>query len=79
MPEYYVKPQEMVSVFWVVRLDLSKPAEAEGEPRTFYDVSELLTDWLGGNLSIGVLRVLEKCISRTSKNDELDVWEYRDG
>jgi hypothetical protein len=38
-----------------------------------------LPDWLGGNLSVGVLRVLEKCISRVSKNEELDVWEYRAG
>jgi hypothetical protein len=76
VPESMVKPQEVTAIYWIVKLDLSKPGE-EGEPRSFYDVAELLPDWLGGNLTVGVLRVLAKCLSRQSGNDEIDVWDYR--
>ena len=77
VPEYLVRPQEVTAVYWVVRLDRSTPG-GEDEPRTFA-VDEIPADWYGGNLTVGVLRSLAKCILRVSKNDETDVWEYRDG
>ena len=36
-------------------------------------------DWFGGNIKLTALRVLARCIVRQSKNDELDVWEFKEG
>ncbi len=78
VPESMVRPSEVTAIYWVVKLDLSTPG-AEGEPRSFNDLSELLPDFLGGNITVGVLRVLAKCISRASRNNEIDVWDYHAG
>jgi hypothetical protein len=78
VPESMVRPQELTGVFWTVKLDRSTPPASEGEPRTF-SVDATPAEWFGGNITTGALRVLAKSISRVSKNDELDVWEYRDG
>jgi hypothetical protein len=75
--ESMVKPQEITAVFWLARLDRSIPG-AEGEARTF-DCGEPELTWFGGNITLSTLRVLSKCIDRASKNDELDVWEFKDG
>jgi DNA-binding transcriptional MerR regulator len=75
--ESMVKPQEITAVFWLARLDRSTPG-AEGEARTF-DCGEPEVAWFGGNITLSTLRVLSKCIDRASKNDELDVWEFKEG
>jgi hypothetical protein len=77
VPESMVKPQEIVALYWLARLDRSTTG-AEGEARTF-TVDETSADWFGGNITLSTLRVLAKCIDRASKNDELDVWEFKDG
>jgi hypothetical protein len=71
------KPAEIASYIWIAKLDLSTPG-GEGEPRSF-SAGEIPADWFGGNLKHTALRVLYRCIDRQSKNDELDVWEYKDG
>ena len=59
------------------------PSPAKRANWAFHNLSELLPDWLCGNLTVGVLHALEKCILGVSKNEELDVWEicagYEDG
>jgi hypothetical protein len=77
VPEYMIKPQELAQVYQVVRLDRSTPG-GDGEARSFA-TDAIPDDWFGGNITIGSIRALGKCVSRTSKNEELDVWEYRDG
>ena len=77
VPESMVKPQEIAALYWLVRLDRSTPG-AEGETRTFAAGEPDLT-WFGGNITLSTLRVLSKCIDRASKNDELDVWEFKEG
>ena len=64
-------------LFWLVHLDRSTPG-ADGEARTF-NTSEIPVDWFGGSITLGALRVLAKCISRVSKDNELDMWEYKVG
>jgi hypothetical protein len=77
VPESMVRPQEIASYLWIVKLDRSTPG-VEGEPRSF-SADETPADWFGGNIKLTALRVLARCIVRQSKNDELDVWEYKDG
>jgi hypothetical protein len=77
VPESMVKPQELTHLFWVVKLDRSTPG-AEGEARTFA-TDAIPEDWFGGNVTTGALRVLEKCVKRVSKNEEIDQWEYVPG
>jgi hypothetical protein len=82
VPESMIRPHEITAIFWTFKLDRSIPPASEGEARTFPSDplgQDAATDWFGGNITVGALRVLAKCISRASKNDELDVWEYRDG
>jgi hypothetical protein len=71
------KPQEIASYVWIAKLDRSTPG-ADGEPRSF-SAEEIPADWFGGNLKHTALRVLYRCIDRQSKNDEIDVWEFKDG
>jgi hypothetical protein len=75
--ESMVRPQEVAALLWVVKLDRSTPG-GEGEARTFA-ADDTPSDWFGGNLTLGVLRVLAKLTSRVSKDGELDLWEYKDG
>jgi hypothetical protein len=77
VPESMVKPQEITALYWLVQLDRSIPG-AEGEART-YPSDAPGADWFGGNIALSTLRVLAKCISRVSKDGELDVWEFREG
>jgi hypothetical protein len=77
VPESMVKPQEITALYWLVQLDRSTPG-AEGEART-YPSDAPGADWFGGNITLSTLRVLAKCISRVSKDGELDVWEFREG
>jgi hypothetical protein len=77
VPESMVKPQELTHLYWVVKLDRSTPG-AEGEARTFA-TDAIPEEWFGGNITTGALRVLEKCIKRVSKNEEIDQWEYVPG
>jgi hypothetical protein len=75
--ESMVRPNELIAVFWVVKLDRSV-ARGEGEARTF-PVDETPADWFGGNITMGAMRILAKCISNTGKRNELDVYEYKNG
>jgi hypothetical protein len=77
VPEYLVRPNEIVAVFWVSKLDRST-APAEGESRT-YPVDEAPAEWFGGNLTMTALRIIAKCISRASKADETDVYDFKEG
>ncbi len=77
VPESMVKPQEIIALYWLVQLDRSTPG-AEGEART-YPSDAPGADWFGGNITLSTLRVMAKCISRVSKDGELDVWEFREG
>ncbi len=77
VPESMVKPQEIIALYWLVQLDRSTPG-AEGEART-YPPDAPGAQWFGGNLTVSTLRVMAKCISRVSKDGELDVWEFREG
>jgi len=77
VPESMLRPQEIVSYLWVIKLDRSTPGQ-EGEPRTFA-TDETPSDWFAGNVKLTALRVLARCISRVSRNDELDVWEPKSG
>jgi hypothetical protein len=72
-----VKPQELVSIFWLVKLDRSTEVDENGVRSYAHDLPP--ADWFGGNLSVAVLRELDDCIAKTSKPDELDVWEYKPG
>jgi hypothetical protein len=75
--ESMVRPNELIAVFWIVKLDRSI-AGGEGEARTF-PVDETPADWFGGNITMGAMRILAKCISNTGKRNELDVYEYKNG
>jgi hypothetical protein len=72
-----IKPQEVVQVYWVVKLDRSTPG-AEGERRSL-PADETPDEWFGGNIKVAVLRSLAKCVYRASKDNELDVWDVREG
>jgi hypothetical protein len=76
VPESMIRPQELTAIFWLMMLDCSTASSEASEPRTFkHDIN--VSEWIGGNLTMGSLRVLAKCISRPSKANELDTWEYR--
>ncbi len=77
VPESFCKPQEILAIFWVVRLDQSITPQNEGETRTF--MGDISADWFGGNISTKALRSLARLISRASKKDETDVWEFVPG
>jgi len=77
VPESFCKPQEILAIYWVVRLDQSITPENEGEVRSFR--GEISADWFGGNISTKAIRSLARLISRASKKDEIDVWEYVPG
>ena len=78
VPESMVKPQELTAIYWFVLLDRSIPSADPSESRSFnHDIT--ISEWVGGNITMGSLRVLTKVISRASKNDELDLWDYREG
>ena len=77
VPESFCKPQEILAIFHVVRLDQSITPQNEGETRTF--MGDITADWFGGNISTKALRSLARLISRASKKDEIDVWEYVPG
>jgi hypothetical protein len=76
-----MRPNELLKMYWVVRLDRSTPGDW-GEPRSFAS-DEAPADWFGGNISVGVLRTLATCIDRANRrgerNRELDVFEYKNG
>jgi hypothetical protein len=68
-------PQEIMSVFWVYRLDRSIPGdESKGEPRSFKPGVE--STWFGGNISTTALRILDNVINKRSQKTEVDVWDY---
>ena len=77
VPESEARPHEIAMLFWLVHLDRSNPG-VDGEARTF-DSSEIPADWFGGSITLGALRVMAKCITRVSKDNELDMWEYKAG
>ena len=64
-------------MFRVAKLDRSDPGE-EGKTSSFNGDS-IPTDWFGGNISYGVLRVFPAYIKRVSKDGEMDVWKFVDG
>jgi hypothetical protein len=76
VPESMCRPNEILGIFWVARLDQSTP-NADGESRSY--PTELSEGWFGGNLSVAALRMLAKLINRASKKDEVDVYEYDHG
>ena len=77
VPESMIRPNELTAIFWLMMLDCSTASGEAGEPRTFkHDI--VVSEWIGGNLTMTSLRVLAKCISRASKANELDAWDYRD-
>ncbi len=75
--ESMVRPNELIAVFWIVKLDRST-AGAEGQARTF-SADETPADWFGGNVTIGAMRILAKTISNSSKKNEIDLYEYKEG
>ena len=75
--ESMVRPNELIAVFWIVKLDRST-AGAEGEARSFA-TDEVPPSWFSGNITIGAMRILAKCISNTSKKGEVDLYEYKEG
>jgi hypothetical protein len=77
VPESEARPHEIAMLFWLVHLDRSNPG-ADGEARTF-NTSEIPAQWFGGSVTLGALRVLAKCITRVSKDNEVDMWEYKSG
>ncbi len=72
-----LRVQELVQLYWLVRLDLSDPGK-EGEPRSF-KLDALPDNYFTGNYTVGAMRVLVKCVSKTSKANELDAWDFREG
>jgi hypothetical protein len=72
-----LKIQELVQLYWLVRLDLSEPGEP-GVPRSF-KIDALPDEYFAGNYTVGAMRILAKCISKTSKANELDAWDFREG
>jgi hypothetical protein len=79
VPESLVRPNELIAVYWLVKLDRSTTSEEEGKPRTFNSEDMAPDTWFGGNLSLAALRVLAKCVKKASKGNELDVFEFNDG
>jgi hypothetical protein len=78
VPESMARPQELTAVFALVMLDCSIPSTDPSEPRTFnHEIT--ISEWVRGNITMGSLRVLAKVISRASKANELDSWDYREG
>jgi hypothetical protein len=75
--ESMVRPNELIAVFWIVKLDRSS-AGAEGQARTFA-ADETPAEWFGGNITIGAMRLLAKSISNTSKKNEIDLYEFKEG
>ena len=75
--ESFNRPNEIIGIYFVARLDRSVPGE-EGKPRSFIG-EQIDAEWFGGNISREVLRVLVRCIERVSKKDENDVFEYKPG
>ena len=75
--ESFNRPNEIIGIYFVARLDRSVPGE-EGKPRSFIGES-VDAEWFGGNISREVLRVLVRCIDRVSKKNENDVFEYKPG
>jgi hypothetical protein len=75
--ESFNRPNEIIGIFFVARLDRSVPGE-EGKPRSFIG-EQIDAEWFGGNISREVLRVLVRCIDRVSKKDENDVFDYKPG
>src|SRR5262249_33993284 len=73
----YNDPNQTLRLYWVAKLDLSPPG-AEGEPRTMHH-GPIPADWFSGNITVDALEMLAGFISRVSPQDNLDVWEYRDG
>ena len=71
-----VRPNELIAVYWLMMLDQSTSTGEPGAARTF-NHEIVVSEWAVGNLTIGALRVLTKVISRASKADELDAWDYR--
>jgi hypothetical protein len=80
VPESMVRPNEWAGIFGLVMLDCSTPSADPSEPRSFNHSIDL-DEWVQGNLTMGVLRLLVKVIDRPSKSNpnELDTWEYKDG
>jgi hypothetical protein len=75
--ESMVRPNELIAVFWIVKLDRST-AGAEGGARSFA-TDEVPASWFSGNITIGAMRILAKCISNSSKKGEVDLYEYKPG
>ena len=67
----------IVGMYWVTMLDRSTPG-AEGEPRSF-NSDVVFHEWFGGNVTMTALRILAKCIYRASKDDELDIYDFKEG
>jgi hypothetical protein len=78
VPESLVRPNEILGAYWLTKLVRSTPG-GEGETRTFDAADMPPADWFGGNISFAVLRILAKCASNTSKKEELDIYEFKDG
>ena len=72
-----LKVQELVQLYWLVRLDRSNPGE-EGEPRTSRSTS-CLTITSPATTRSERMRILGRCISKASKPDELDAWDFKAG
>ncbi len=47
--------------------------------RSTFSADETPVDWFGGNVTIGAMRILAKTISNTSKKNEIDLYEYKEG
>jgi hypothetical protein len=77
VPESMVKPQEIIGVFWVAKLDRSIPG-GRCRPRSFTG-DDIPDDWYGDGVRLSALRLLVTCIGRASKSDEPDAWEYKPG
>ena len=71
-----VKIQDIIKLFWVVRMDQSRPND--DNTRSFVgNTSD--PEWYGGNISCGSLEPLKPLIDRVNGDDETDVFEYKKG
>ncbi len=77
VPDTVIRPQVVIATYWLAKLYYSGIPE-EGKPRSLHS-GPIPADFCAGNLRYSALRSLTKLLSRVSRDDEGEMWDFKEG